>query len=52
MEANELHLSRRSIRWKSKTTNGDHCKYKVYELMGTRRKDRARTLLDQCLILP
>jgi hypothetical protein len=51
MEANELHLSRRSIRWKSKTTNGDPCKYKVYELMGTGRKDRERTFLVQCLIL-
>jgi len=28
------HLSRRSIRWKSVTNNGDPCKYYVYEIIG------------------
>lgn len=28
------HLSRRSIRWKSITNNGDPCKYYVYEVIG------------------
>ena len=28
------HLSRRSIRWKSVTNNGDPCKYYVYEVIG------------------
>ena len=51
MAAKKVHLSRRSIRWKSKTTNGDPCKYRVHELMGTGRKDRERTFLVQCLIL-
>jgi len=28
------HLSRRSIRWKSVTNNGDPCKYYVHEVIG------------------
>lgn len=28
------HLSRRSIRWKSVTNNGDPCKYYVHEIIG------------------
>lgn len=28
------HLSRRSIRWKSKTNCGDPCKYYVHEIIG------------------
>lgn len=51
MVAKKPHLSRRSIRWKSTTTNGDPCKYRVHELMGTGRKDRERTFVVQCLIL-
>jgi len=51
MAAKKVHLSRRSIRWRSKTTNGDPCKYRVFELMGLGRKDGHRTFLVQCLIL-
>ena len=51
MAAKKVHLSRRSIRWKSKTTNGDPCKYRVHELMGTGRKDGQRTFLVRCYIL-
>ena len=47
----KLHLSKRSIRWKTKTTNGDPCKYYVHELMGTGRKDMERTFLVKSLIL-
>lgn len=32
--AKKAHLSRRSIRWKSKTNNGDLCKYYVHEIIG------------------
>ena len=49
--AAKIHFSRRSIRWRSKTTNGDPCKYRVFELMGTGRKDGHRTFVVQCLIL-
>ena len=38
------HLSRRSIRWKSVTNNGDPCKYYVYEVIGKEKRiglDRA-----------
>jgi hypothetical protein len=37
--------------WKTKTTNGDPCKYRVYELMGTGRKGDQRTFIVQALIL-
>ena len=37
--------------WKTKTTNGDLCKYRVYEIMGTGRKDEQRTFVVQSLIL-
>lgn len=45
------HLSRRYLSWRTKTTNGDLCKYRVYELMGTERKDGQRTFISDCLIL-
>jgi hypothetical protein len=45
------HLSRRYMSWRTKTTNGDLCKYRVYELMGTARKDGQRTFISDCLIL-
>ena len=32
------HLSKRSIRWKAKTNNGDPCKYYVYEVIGRPRE--------------
>ena len=49
--AAKIHLSRRSIRWRTKTTNGDPCKYYVHELMGTGRKNEHRTFIVKSLIL-
>ena len=49
--AKKPHLSRRYMGWKSKTTNGDPCKYRVFELMGTGRNDGQRTFVVQALIL-
>ena len=51
MAAKKTHFSSRSIRWRGKTTNGDPCKYRVFELMGTGRKGGERTFVVQCLIL-
>lgn len=51
MAAKKPHLSRRYMGWKSKTTNGDLCKYRVYEIMGTGRKNEQRTFVVQSLIL-
>lgn len=49
--AAKIHLSRRYMGWKSITTNGDLCKYRVYELMGTGRKGDQRTFVVRCYIL-
>lgn len=51
MAANKIHLSRRHMGWKTKTTAGDLCKYRVFELMGTGRKGDQRTFVVQSLIL-
>lgn len=45
------HLSRRYMSWRTKTTNGDLCKYRVYGIMGTGRKNEQRTFVVQSLIL-
>lgn len=37
--------------WRTKTTNGDLCKYKVYELMGTGRKGDQRSFVVRAYIL-
>lgn len=49
--AKKPHLSRRYMGWKTKTTNGDLCKYRVYEMMGTGRKGDQRSFLVQAYIL-
>ena len=49
--AAKIHLSRRYMGWKTKTTNGDLCKYRVFEVMGTGRKGDQRTFVVQSLIL-
>ena len=49
--AAKIHLSRRYMGWKTKTTNGDLCKYRVYEIMGLGRKGDQRTFAVQSLIL-
>ena len=49
--AKKPHLSRRYMGWKTKTTNGDLCKYRVYEIMGTGRKGEQRTFVVQSLVL-
>ena len=49
--AAKIHLSRRHMGWKTKTTAGDLCKYRVFELMGTGRKGDQRTFVVQSLIL-
>ena len=51
MAAKKPHLSRRYMGWKTKTTNGDLCKYRVYEIMGTGRKNEQRTFVVQSLVL-
>ena len=51
MAAKKVHLSRRYMGWKTKTTNGDLCKYRVYEIMGLGRKGDQRTFVVQSLIL-
>ncbi len=51
MAAKKPHLSRRYYGWKTITTNGDLCKYRVYEAMGLGRKDGQRTFVVQSLIL-
>lgn len=51
MAAKKTHFSRRSIRWRGKTTHGDPCKYRVYEIMGTGRKNEQRTFVVQSLVL-
>ena len=49
--AAKIRLSRRYMGWKSKTTAGDPCKYKVYELMGTGRKGDQRSFVVRAYIL-
>ena len=49
--AAKIHLSRRYMGWKTKTTNGDLCKYRVFELMGTGRKGDQRSFVVRANIL-
>ena len=49
--AAKIHLSRRYMGWKTKTTTGDLCKYRVYELMGTGRKGDQRSFVVRAYIL-
>ena len=46
------HLSRRSIRWKSVTNNGDPCKYYVHEVIGRPKESGGkRAFIVVCRIL-
>lgn len=49
--AAKIRLSRRYMGWKSRTTNGDLCKYRVYELMGTGRRGDQRSFVVRAYIL-
>ena len=51
MAAKKPHISRRYMGWKTKTTAGELCKYRVYEVMGTGRKGDQRSFVVRAYIL-